>query len=117
MGAAGGDGAGPDRPADILQLVDIAPGAVDDHAADAAVPGEAAHQAAADRGLGVAAGIDHDDVAGLAHLQGFQRVDQVALGELQVSAWPTALALKGGLIAELITPVRYMTSAKTQEAE
>jgi DNA-binding GntR family transcriptional regulator len=43
--------------ADVAQLVDVAAGAVDDHGADAAVLGKAAHQAAADRGLGIAAGI------------------------------------------------------------
>jgi hypothetical protein len=32
-------------------------------------------------------------------------------------AWPTALALNTGLIALDITPVRYITSAKTHEAE
>ena len=33
-----------------------------------------------------------------------------------VIAWPTAFAVKAGLIALCITPVRYCTSAKTQEA-
>jgi hypothetical protein len=50
--------------------------------ADAAVLGEPAHQPAADGRLGVAAGIHHDDVAGLAHLQRLQRIDEIALGEL-----------------------------------
>ena len=113
----GGDGARPDRPADVLQFVDVAAGAVDDHAADAAVLREPAHQAAADRRLGVAAGIDDDDVAGLAHLERLQRIDQVALRELHGDRLADRLALKGGLIALSMTPVRYITSAKTQEAE
>ncbi len=34
-----------------------------------------------------------------------------------VMACPATLALKAGLMAESITPVRYRTSAKTAEAE
>jgi hypothetical protein len=37
--------------------------------------------------------------------------------ELHRQRRPTALAGKAGLIAECMTPVRYCTSANTQEAE
>ena len=91
------DGAGPDRPADIFKLVGVAASTVDDHAADAAVLGKAAHQPAADGCVRVAPGIDDDDIAGLRHFQRLQRIDEIAFGQLHRHRLPGDLGAEGRL--------------------
>ena len=78
MRAACNDSARPDGPADVLELVDISSGPVDDHAADATIFGQASHQAAADRDFRVSASVHHNDVPRLPHFKGLQGIHQIA---------------------------------------
>jgi hypothetical protein len=51
----------------------------------------------ADRGLGVAASIDDDQIAWAPHLERFKGIDEIAFGELEGEHLPHRLGRKGGL--------------------
>ncbi len=97
VGAARGDCPRTDRPTDGLELVDVAAGAVDHHAPDARGSSPVRHQAAADRGLGVTAGGQRRSCRRLAHFQGLERIDKIALGQLHGDGLAHGLGLEGRL--------------------